>query len=56
MQATEGEGHLRASQEKMPRTWYGGFCSIGPCQSPSSSLFQSLGLLALASRKCFSQS
>ena len=38
------------------RTWYGGFWSMAACQSPSSSPFQSLGLLALASRKCFSQS
>lgn len=45
---TRVQSHCR----KKPHTWYGGFCS----QSPSSSLFQSLGLLAPASRKCFSQS
>lgn len=48
-----GEG---GGRKRTPCTWYGGFCSIGACQSPSSSLFQSLGLLAPASRKCFSQS
>ena len=52
-------GHGReglAGRRCHPRTWYRGFCSMAACQSPSSSLFQSLGLLALASRKCFSQS